>query len=448
LRNIEIKSKSWDKFLEEIADTFALKGRYKQVFTVRFAYENQCKLDEEIWQLAKATSIESYKKQMTSIYSRFANSANGCPAIDGSGAGKFEKLRIWLEEKYSNWLIDLTFIPFNHYYIERSLIESDCYQELLQPGAFLRIKAPKHMGKTWLLEQVLTQLRRKGYQKTLYYNFGLEDGEVFGDYTQFIQSFAAGVTNLLDLPDCLDKYWSKNLGSNQNITKYFEKYLLETVDKPLILALDSVDCIFEHDRIAVDFCKLLRGWNEKAKQSDRRGSIWRQLRLIVVHSTDVYSNLSINSSPLAGVGKIIFLPQFTPKQVQALAKRYQINLKTQQIDELINLIGGHPNLITEAFEHLTNSQIKVNWQEFITLAPTDAPPFGNHLRQLLWDLKQHPELATAFAEIISASQPIPLQSDYGFKLLGMGLVNLEGNNYSPKCNLYRQYFLTHLDEMS
>ncbi|MEY2833180.1 MAG: hypothetical protein RLZZ574_2439, partial [Cyanobacteriota bacterium] len=54
----------------------------------------------------------------------------------------------------------------------------------------------------------------------------------------------------------------------------------------------------------------------------------------------------------------------------------------------------------------------------------------------------------AFTEIVSASQPIPLQSDYGFKLLSMGLVNLEGNNYSPKCNLYRQYFSTHLDEMN
>jgi serine/threonine-protein kinase len=97
---------------------------------------------------------------------------------------------------------------------------------------------------------------------------------------------------------------------------------------------------------------------------------------------------------------------------------------------------------------LTNSQVTENWKEFLQLAPTDAPPFGNHLRQLLWDLKQHSELATAFTAIVSASQPIPLQSDYGFKLLSMGLVNLEGNNYSPKCNLYRQYFSTHLDEMN
>ncbi|MGL5076663.1 MAG: AAA-like domain-containing protein, partial [Waterburya sp.] len=352
--------------------------------------------------------------------------ANGCPNIDGAGAGKFEKLRIWLQEKYSDWLPGYSFIPLNPYYIERSPVESDCYQELLQPGAFVRIKAPRQMGKTWLLEQILRGLRRKGYQ-TVHYNFGLEEGEVFNDYAQFTQSFAAGVTHLLDLPDCLDKYWSKNLGSNQNSTKYFEKYLLQTCNKPLILALDQVDSVFKHEKIAVDFCKLLRGWHEKAKQGDRLGAIWRQLRLVVVHSTDVYSDLNINSSPLAGVGKVVTLRQFTAKQVQELAKRYQLQpkLKEEQIEELMSMIGGHPNLVTESFEYLTNSQVKVSWQEFLQFAPTDAPPFGNHLRQLLWTLKQHPELATAFSETISSSQPVNLPADSGFKLHSMGLVNME-----------------------
>jgi hypothetical protein len=444
---LSIKPESWDKFLEYIANNFEIKGKYKDVFLVRFAFEHQCKPDEEIWQLAKAAGIEAYKKQMTFIYSQFATSPDGCPNLKGPGAGKFEKLRVWLQEKYPDWFICPSFRPLNPYYIERSPMESDCYQELVQPGAFLRLKAPRQMGKTWLLDQILTQLRRKGYQ-TLHYNFGLEDEEVFSDYAQFTQSFAAGVTNLLNLPDCLDKYWSKNLGSNHNITKYFEKYFLQTLNKPLILALDRVDCIFEHEKIGVDFCKLLRGWHEKAKQGDRHGVIWRQLRLVIVHSTDAYIGLNINSSPLAGVGKVISLTEFTPKQVQALAERHELDLKVKQIDQLMSMIGGNPHLITESFKYLTNSQIEVSWQEFLEFAPTDAPPFGDHLRQLLWTLKQHPELAAAFTEAIASTEPITLQADYGFKLQSMGLVNIQGNKYHSRCNLYRQYFLTHLDEMN
>jgi hypothetical protein len=440
-----IKIEYWDKFLEEIADKFALKNKYKEIFLVRFAYKNQCKPDEEIWQLAKSASREAYKKQMTFIYSQFANLANGCICLRGSGAGKFEKLRIWLEEKYSDWLILLT--PNNYYYIERSPIESDCYDELLQTGAFLRIKAPRQMGKTWLLEQVLTKLKLQGYQ-TLRYDFGLADRDIFSNYGQFAYKFCAGISNQLELPDCLEQYWSQNLGFNQNITYYFKQYLLKTIDKPFVLAFDCFDCVFEYEKIAIDFCKLLRGWHERAQERGYRGKIWRQLRLVVIHSTDVYSNLNINSSPLAGVGKVISLPEFTLKQVRQLAEHFQLDLTAKQIDELMNLTGGHPYLITESFKYLTNPQVEVDWQEFLKSAPTDASPFGNHLRQLLWTLKQHPGLATALTDVVCASEPIPLQSDYGFKLLSMGLVNREGNNYYPKLNLYHQYFLTHLDEIN
>ena len=442
------KLEGWNKFIEDIADEFEIRGRHiRKVFLVRFAYENKDKNNEEICQLIDGLSSENYIRQNTLIYRKFTKSKDGYPELKDY-QHKFEPLLNWLEqERYPLWLMGYDSIPSNPYYIERSPVESDCYQELLQPGAFLRIKAPRQMGKTWLLEQILTQLNRKGYL-ALRYDFGLEDAKVFGDYCQFALSFCAGISELLSIPDCPDKYWSKNLGFNQNITRYFEKSFLPTIDKPIVLALDRFDCVFEHEQIAINFCKLLRGWHDRAQQSDRRGKIWRQLRLIVVHSTDVYSELSINSSPLAGVGKVVFLPQFTLKQVQKLSQCYQLKLTDNQIQELMTLVGGHPYLITTSFEYLTNPLVKITWQEFLQLAPTDAPPFGNHLRQLLWTLRQHPELATAFAETISSPQPIPLQSDYGFKLHGMGLVDIEGNNYEAKCNLYRQYFLTHLNEIT
>lgn len=440
----------WDKFIEEIADEFDIKdGHIRKVFLAKFAYENKSKSNTEICKLIDGLSLENYIRQNTLIYSQFINLPNGYPELEGY-RHRFEPLLNWLERtRYPLWLMSYDSIPSNPYYIERSPIESDCYQELLQPGAFLRIKAPRQMGKTWLLEQILTQLQRKGYL-TLRYDFRLKDREVFSDYGQFSHSFCAGIGELLNKSDCLDKYWSKNLGFNQNITRYFERYLLQTVDKdkPMVLALDSFDCVFEQEQIAVDFCRLLRGWHDKSRQGKGSNKIWQHLQLVIVHSTDVYSNLNINSSPLAGVGKIVLLPQFTLEQVQKLSQCYQLDLNDDRIKELIKLVGGHPYLITTSFEHLTHPQVEISWQEFLQLAPTDAPPFGDHLRQLLWPLKQHPELATAFAETISSPQPIPLQSDYGFKLYGMGLVNIEGNNYEPKCNLYRQYFSTHLNEIA
>ena len=63
--------------------------------------------------------------------------------------------------------------------------------------------------------------------------------------------------------------------------------------------------------IADDFCRLLRGWYDMARRGSRIGAIWQKLRLVVVHSTEVYSSLDINSSPLAGIGLEIELPEFS-----------------------------------------------------------------------------------------------------------------------------------------
>jgi hypothetical protein len=43
-------------------------------------------------------------------------------------------------------------LPFNScFYIERPPVESDAYAELLKPGSLIRIKAPRHMGKSSLM---------------------------------------------------------------------------------------------------------------------------------------------------------------------------------------------------------------------------------------------------------------------------------------------------------
>ena len=67
-----MKPKDWDLFLEEIVARYQLRGRLKELFKVRFAYENWRRPDVEIWELAEAPSHETYKKQMTQLYGYFS----------------------------------------------------------------------------------------------------------------------------------------------------------------------------------------------------------------------------------------------------------------------------------------------------------------------------------------------------------------------------------------
>ncbi|WP_448601724.1 AAA-like domain-containing protein, partial [Thermoleptolyngbya sp.] len=45
-------------------------------------------------------------------------------------------------------------------YVDRPPSETRCYDEILRPGALIRIKAPSQMGKTSLMVRVLEQARR------------------------------------------------------------------------------------------------------------------------------------------------------------------------------------------------------------------------------------------------------------------------------------------------
>jgi len=96
-----MKPQGWDEFLKHLAREYGVQGKLKEIFLVRFAYENWRKPDEEIWEMAEAASHETYKKQMTKIYSYFsADKDNGCPELElgSKGPGKFQILREWFKD--------------------------------------------------------------------------------------------------------------------------------------------------------------------------------------------------------------------------------------------------------------------------------------------------------------------------------------------------------------
>ncbi|MBD2463148.1 AAA-like domain-containing protein [Oscillatoria sp. FACHB-1407] len=146
---------------------------------------------------------------------------------------------------------------------------------------------------------------------------------------------------LLDL-DQLAKHWqlADLIGSNQCCKAYFEQYLLPHLSAPLTLGLDEIDRVFVNLEIADDFFSLLRALHEEAK----RREIWKNIRLIVVHSTEVYIPLDVNKSPF-NVGLPIELSEFTLPQIEELVRRHRLVLPAESIQSLMALIGGYPFLV-------------------------------------------------------------------------------------------------------
>ena len=170
---------------------------------------------------------------------------------------------------------------------------------------------------------------------------------------------------------------------------------------------------------------------------------WEKIRLIVVHATEVYSSLDINSSPLAGVGLTVSLPDFTLEEVQQLARHYRHHgLSTDEIQQLMEMFGGYPYMVQTAFAYLQTPQSSLT--KLLEISPTDESPFINHLRELYGKLKVCPDLANVYQEIVTKNQPMMLENPQTFKLESMGLVRVEHNDCLPRCDLYRQYFSVRL----
>jgi len=329
------------------------------------------------------------------------------------------------------------------YYVERPPLESRACAAILQPGALIRIKGSKLMGKTSLMARTLERARKQGYQ-TVILNFQLPDKKIFTNLDRFLQWFCACVSKSLGLPNQLDQYWDETFGSNSNTTDYFENYLLAQIDTPLVLALDNVDCVFAYSEIASDFFCLLRSWYEKAKYGDGSSDIWKKLRLVAVHSTEVYIPLNINQSPF-NVGLSIELPEFTNEQVLDLAKRHGLDWSTQNVEQLIALVGGHPHLVRLALYHIWARDISL--EQMLQTGATSVGIYNDHLQRQLWNLQKYPELMTALEKVVKASAPVELDLVQTFQLQSMGLVHLEGRLATPSCKLYYQYFRDRLNSI-
>lgn len=452
-----MKPHHWDSFLRHIAQDFGLTGKVKDIFLVRFAYENWRKQDKEVWPLAQAASHESYKKQMTSVYAAFtANVGKGCPELElySKGPGKFNILRDWLQEtRYPEWFQSWSAfgsqdLPiFNYrtplpaespFYIERPPIEADCFQAIQQPGALIRIKAPAKMGKTSLLRKILSHARTAEYQQ-VYLNFREAETSIFGTLDKFLQWFCANICRELGLTPQFDQYWAEELyGSLMSCKTYFQTYLLPHIEVALVLGFDNVDRLFEYPHIAQDFLPMLRSWNEAANTQ----TIWQKIRLVIAHATEIYIELDAHQSPF-NVGWPIKLSGFNLEQLQKLAHLYQITTKIETevpgfFRQLETWIAGHPYLVHLTFDALRRQTIVID--DLFHQSTTQSGIYGTHLRGLWHTLRSQPQLATAMHQVVTDFSQVKLEPIQAYQLESMGLVNLVGDHVQPSCELYRHYF--------
>jgi hypothetical protein len=190
---------------------------------------------------------------------------------------------------------------------------------------------------------------------------------------------------------------------------------------------------FLYPEITQQFSALLRAWHEKAKTEE----IWQNLRLVIAHSQEVDISINLNQSPF-NVGLSVEIGEFNTTQIKELVKQYSLSFSDTEINQLKEMIDGHPYLLTTALGEIAKGNFTLS--KFLEIAPTNQSPYGKFLNFYVSELEKDKLLKAAMQQVINSDIPIQIDSTQALKLRSLGLIEFKGNEVQCLCNLYRLYF--------
>ncbi len=315
------------------------------------------------------------------------------------------------------------------YYITRHG-EEHFITRVSDPGALLRIRGPRQFGKTSLLARVMQHAKEKDHS-VIYIDFQDISDPTLRNLDALLWEFCYYFAEEFDCEDELENIWEKPRDAKQKARSFIRKYVLKGLDQPVLLAMDEADRVFSYPNISSDFFTMLRAWHEGSKTKPE----WEKLKICISYSTEAKLAITdINSSPF-NVGEEAAIPPFNLEQVAQLADLHQQNLSNEQLQTLIDTLGGQPYLIRRAMYLLAMREY--DYEELMEKSIEDAGPFGDHLRHHLVNIRQFPELTTAMKTIISdqkCKDPI-----LAGRLSAAGLIKGTPPNVEATCSLYHSY---------
>ena len=323
-------------------------------------------------------------------------------------------------------------------YVKRPPLEENCLKVLQQEQSLLRIRAPHNSGKTRLVNWLVHHLKQDNYQPVI---IDCEEEKATIDLSceDLLLSICRTITQELKINESLlDKFWSRPGTPAQKTRRYLEEYVLQPSANPLVFVFEKFDTILETETLGNEICGILRSWHE------RRSPPWRKLRLIIIHSTEFYSNYDFYASPLIGVGYVASLSDFNAEQVLSFAQVNGINWTLSDVNKVMNLVGGNPYLIKLILVKLQEGN---SLEKVLDDALQGREPFQSHFFLLMRYLKSNANLRNIFRQILQkkALTPAQMKGESVQFLERLGLIDKNYDTLEVRCNLYQVYFDDLLD---
>jgi len=311
---------------------------------------------------------------------------------------------------------------------------------------FIRIKAAQGMGKSSLLTRLGNFLETEQKQIVGQVDLASEvfDSESFTDLDRLFYQFTEEISQTFQQavpglnPPSLESFWKKPRAPGKNCTDYLHEHIFEKIKKAKTLLIDGIDQILGQPT-QTDFLLVLRSWNErKMKVVSKAPIVWPSM--VIAYSTEPYPVHNIKDSPIYNIGMPVDLQEFSPEAILTLAKIYGLSWTEQEVNTLMRLIGGHPTLVHRAFYQLSKEG-----KSLVELEQKSAQlngAFSDYLLKYLKILQQNQQLLKCFQKIMKGENCSDVFAK--FQLEKVGLIKLDDQGYSVRCELYQRYFQRNL----
>jgi len=283
-----------------------------------------------------------------------------------------------------------------HYFASRKELIAQAYTQVAgedpkEGGHYITVWAPRQRGKTWIMQQVVQQIKASGEFEVAILTMQSAKSE----------TTAEGVLEILvkhlrnwfgrDFPDI--KSWDEL--SDLFTTSYFTK--------PLILILDEFDALNEEfiNKFANEFRMMYTTrLNEADKPGGEKSCLLHGLALIGVRSVLGIENVS--GSPF-NVQRSLHVPNLTFEEVDSMFKWYEQEsgqqVEQDVIDRLYCETNGQPGLtcwfgelLTEGFDAYqpeTNKPMTMREFDYVFMWATKGLP-NNNILNIISKARQEP----------------------------------------------------------
>lgn len=326
----------------------------------------------------------------------------------------------------------------SQFYIERTTDEAFS-RAILRRDSIVLVKGPRQVGKTSLLSRGLQAARQAG-RRVAWLDFQKLAARQYESTEALYLAMAGHLYDRLELDTPPESVWNPDAGPNDNFERYLRRHVLRGSGENthLVWALDEIDVLFQQPYSSEVFA-LFRSWhNERAL--DPEGP-WARLTLCISYATEAHLFITdLNQSPF-NVGTRLALDDFTSDQVADLAERHGGMLSGRtEMERFLRLVGGHPYLVRRGLNELADGTYDLPALE--ANAASDASPFGDHLRRLLFLLNRESDLEMAVREVLQ-NRPCPAGTPF-YRLRSAGVILGDSPETARlRCGLYTHYLKSH-----